>query len=142
MPTLAGLAATVGPLAQGFFNDTQAIREASAGVWVVGNDFAFYRYTVTVQDARRLWVQGDALSALKGENQTVQAQVITDTADRIFSGVRAPGTFYGYAALLKCFGQKYDVQLVVQDYTEIKPEYYRDSLGKAFAAKLADVCPA
>ncbi|MDP2717185.1 MAG: hypothetical protein Q8P02_00420 [Candidatus Micrarchaeota archaeon] len=141
-PSLSSLAAAVGPLAQGYFNDSQAIREVSAGVWVVGNDFAFYRYTVSVQDAKRHWVDGDALASIAGLNRTLKAQVITDTRDRIFSGVRAPGTFYGYAALMKCFGQKYDVQLVVQDYMEIRPEYYRDTVGPAFAKLLADECPA
>ncbi len=106
-----------------------------------------YEFSVVVSGARLHWTADDTRRNVTSESGVSNGALVFqgNTLKQngfLLGGSQLTPRYYGYFATMKCFGQKYDLELHVVDYLELEPDLFRQDLGPSAMAKLVAACPA
>ncbi|MDP2717186.1 MAG: hypothetical protein Q8P02_00425, partial [Candidatus Micrarchaeota archaeon] len=145
--SLDALVAKITPLAVGYFNSSAGAVQEEPGRFVIHEKTREFEFSVVVAGASRHWVKDDTLRNFTSADGVTNGALVFEGNTLKQNGFLLGGSqltprYYGYFATMKCFGQKYEVQLHLVDYLEITPDIFRQDLGPKAMNVLVSACPA
>ncbi len=140
-PTLEDFATHIQDTATAFLNSTQKKRLTANDEWTVSDILPDYRFTVFIKPSKVHWTQGEVRYNVTNNVTQNEIEVHTGANANIYSTNYQ--TAYNYRAIMKCHGQRYDVELHLSDMKDVPvgSGNYRTTLGTDTMAMLTGVCP-